>query len=247
MLEQNFDGSSPVLVDTGFGHKELPSGGWVGISGSSSSNKGPYDFDDQLTVSADRGLAAEDYRPDLAGVAIGALNNVFHRNFPQGFWTHDPVDHYAVQFRVTLNGNNVCESGYMFNGNHYYGFHLTGCTPVAAGINKFDVEVRGMDMRETMTNRLGIGARDSNDNRGERFPYQVSIGADDTTPLPEYKKGGFSPSEIRDHYDNISVVPDYGFVTTRYGEELHGEISPIDKGIACDIHDRTLLVQFRKK
>ena len=184
---------------------------------------------------------------DTIGAESIALSQLYHKNFPQGFWSNDPVDHYAVQFRILVNGSSVAESGYLFNGNHYNSIHISGCIPVVAGKNIVEAQVRGMDMRETRTSRRGVGARDATGKRGQLYPGQISIGADDNVPLPEYKGSQFTKSDIIEFRDSI-VDHGFGFVKVdQPGSSSLGEVEPIDQGIACDIFDRLLMVQFRKK
>jgi hypothetical protein len=175
------------------------------------------------------------------------IYNSEHQNYPQGWWVNHPVDYYAVQFRVTLNGVLVCETGYISNGNNNYGFSITGSVPIVAGKNRVDVEVRGMDMRDTKTSRVGIGAIDESGYRGQLYPVQTTVGADDKTALPEFRSGYWDSTDLSDNPLDYGES-DLNFVSTKpAGAGPTTGFSGIDKGICCNIADRLLMVQYRKR
>ena len=233
-----------ILADTGFFNPQLPAGGWCGISGRLNSDEylgdsGLYDFDDPLSLAGSR-IESTDTNPTM-------LHGYYHGNFPQGVWHNDPVDHYAVQFRVVCDGNIVCESGFLSNGNHYNACNISGVIPVTAGTHEIDVEVRAMDIRPTYSTSIGLGAADEDMIRGESTPQLQRIGSYDVCPLPEYKKRFWSPADLKSSVDdNFPIFFPYGHIRTDL-ERNSNTWGYFDKGISCNIHDRALNVQFRKR
>lgn len=206
--------SSRLRFSPGISRADMPAGGWMGVVGNDGVVGNPSDFPEFTSVLRDH------YGHSLVGLNGG--------NFPLGMWSDRPVDQYVIQFRITVNGNLVSESGHLFNGNWRNSVYLCGATPVVAGKNKIDAEVRVFSAFELETSRVGVGARDSDGKRGEKFSYQLRSSEVHPSPLPEYEKNGIKLSDIDGNFD----------------KRLDTEI---DKGIKCDVYDRNLLVQFRKR
>tara|TARA_R100001443_G_scaffold117364_1_gene141728 strand:+ start:2567 stop:3748 length:1182 start_codon:yes stop_codon:yes gene_type:complete len=243
-LYGDFSFDNNVLADTGFFNGQLPAGGWCGISGKLPSDEylgggGIYDFNRALSTAGSRAEVADERPSEVAAY--------YHGNFPQGIWHPDPVDHYAVQFRIVCDGNIVCESGFLSNGNHYNACAISGVIPVTAGSHQIDVEVRGMDIRPTYSSSIGLGSADDEMVRGQSTPQIQRIGSYDICPMPEYKKRFWSPTDLKEAVeDNFSGFSTYGHIRTKL-ESTTASWGYFDKGISCNIHDRALNVQFRKR
>ena len=104
-----------------------------------------------------------------------------------------------------------------------------------------------MDIRPTYSTSIGLGAADEDMIRGQSTPQMQRIGSYDVCPLPEYKKRFWSPSDIKSAVDNnfTSFFP-YGHIRTSLDTNSNNW-GYFDKGISCNIHDRALNVQFRKR
>jgi hypothetical protein len=197
----------------------MPPGGWIGFYGQRD------DLDNPNNRFADGGFTESLSTPTGYGIEELSVTD-----FPLGQWCDAPVDHYAVQFRIVINGTVVSESGPLFNGNWRNSVYLCGATPVVAGKNNIDVEVRAYTAVELKTSRVGVGARDENDDPGKLFSYQLRSSEVHPAPLPKYEEGAISLSEL-DFAD----------------KEKESITGSLDAGIKCDIYDRNLLVQFRKR
>jgi len=213
----NSDGDSPsphgYINGHGFARIDMPAGGWMGICGSDGLlNPGDYpSFTSNIK---------DAYGRRMGGLSAG--------NFPMGQWSDLPTDMYVAQFRITINGNVVSESGYLFNGNWRNSLYLCGVTPVVAGRNAIDVEVRTFSALKLKTSRAGVGARDDNDRRGEKFSFQIESSEFHPTPLPEVKK------------KSLDIDASTDFYSQKDGAKM-------DSGISCTVTSRNLLVQFRKR
>tara|TARA_R100001509_G_C4880333_1_gene219940 strand:- start:2105 stop:3319 length:1215 start_codon:yes stop_codon:yes gene_type:complete len=237
--------TSPQIAVTGFFNPYLPAGGWCGISGKyPDGGAGIHKFDDLITIATSMSEASH---PDTT------LPGIKHENFPQGAWHTAPVDHYAVQFRIVLNGNVLAESGFLYNGNASYGFHLTGVSPVTAGQHTVDVEVRGVDLKPHAGMRSGLGALDDEMISGQTTPPLIEGVNLNFQPLPKYEPFGFLKLDIEeyvhDFHENFPGISTYaGHVDTRGQTGTSSSaMFNIEKGIACDIEDRLLMVQYRKR
>ena len=198
-----------------YSRMDMPAGGWMGICGEDDvKNIGTFpDFDNQIN---------DAYGFDIGGLSAG--------NFPMGQWSDLPTDMYVVQFKISVNGNVVSESGYLFNGNWRNSVYLCGVTPIVAGRNAIDVEVRSFTAFKLKTSRTGVGARDSDDRRGENYSFQIESSEFHPIPLPKFEKDGLT---IKIHPAMKSNVKDTTF--------------NFDSGIKCEIRSRNLLVQLRKR
>ena len=216
LLNEGTDGLTHMTAGGGnVPRTDMPPGGWMGFCGEGDELSNPNKW--------------ADYTKVLETSTGREITEFYVANFPLGQWSDVPVDFYAVQFRIVINGTVVSESGPLFNGNWRNSVYLCGATPVVAGKNNIDVEVRAYTAVELKTSRVGIGARDEQDNRGELFPYQRTSSEVHPAPLPEFKK------------DSLDLLD-----TDFAGPKDTGSIL-ISTGIKCDIADRLLLVQFRKR
>ena len=197
----------------------MPPGGWIGFYGKN------------LDLSNPNARFEDGSLREVLGTTTGhKIDGLSVANFPLGQWCDVPVDHYAVQFRIVINGTVVSESGPLFNGNWRNSVYLCGATPVVAGKNNIDVEVRAYTAVELKTSRVGIGAKNKDGEIGESFSYQLQSSEVHPSPLPKYEEGAIPLSEL-----NFAA------------KELESITGSLDAGIKCDIYDRNLLVQFRKR
>jgi hypothetical protein len=201
----------------GLANLRLPAGGWMGVSG---------EYRDSMHNPNSHGGR---FDTPLRGKDGTSSAGFIEMNFPLGQFSDVPVDFYCVQFRIVVNGNLVAESGPLFNGNWKNSVYLCGCIPLTAGKNKIDAEVRGYTAIELKTSRCGVGARDKEGLRGERFPFQTISSDVHPSPLPEFVSKGI---KLEDIDANLNVK---------------GEHTDLDAGIECTIEDRHLLVQYRKR
>ena len=213
LLKEPDSGDNPLIAGSAnLGRSDMPPGGWMGFCGERSDLDNPNrwaSFAEKIETS------------------VGdEIEDAIVSNFPLGQWSDVPVDFYAVQFRIVINGTVISESGPLFNGNWRNSVYLCGATPVVAGKNNIDVEVRAYTAVELKTSRVGVGARDSDGNRGEMFSYQPQSSEVHPLPLPKYEKNAL----------------DVGEALTKSGPSVL-----IDAGIKCDVLDRNLVVQFRKR
>ena len=193
------------------GRTDMPAGGWMGFCGEKVDGlRNPNKW------ASYNKLLEDPSGTDMSPLKVG--------NFPLGQWCDVPIDFYAVQFRIVLNGTVVSESGPLFNGNWRNSVYLCGAAPVVAGQNNVDVEVRAYTAVELKTSRVGIGARDGEERRGKLFSYQERSSEVHPGTLPEYKEDSL---DISDH--------------------VHKDGTKIPTGIKCDIADRLLVVQYRKR
>ena len=209
--DEGEDGTGKMNAGAGnVGRTDMPAGGWMGFCG-----KG-----DELT-NPNRWASYSKHLESTTGTELGGLSV---GNFPLGQWCDVPIDFYAVQFRIVINGTVVSESGPLFNGSWRNSVYLCGAVPVVAGQTNIDVEVRAFTAVELKTSRVGIGARDDDDNRGKLFSYQLRSSEVHPATLPEYKE------------DSLELEDDLSIKNHK-----------ISTGIKCDIADRILTVQYRKR
>tara|TARA_R100000908_G_C3740842_1_gene137459 strand:+ start:41 stop:1093 length:1053 start_codon:yes stop_codon:yes gene_type:complete len=188
-----------------------PPGGWLAASGSS-------------TTGLDNSVGPIGSYSPLGYFDPDEADKVFkHKNYPQGRWIAKPIDRYAVQYKVEVNGNDISESGWLFNGNQRQGVYLCGCIPVVAGKNKVVVSVRAVSHFELKASTLGIGAV-FDDEVGKYTPKQTEVTLDGTSPLPDRTEISSSSFSIPS-----SQNP-----------------SKIKIGIDCFIQSSNLVIQYRK-
>jgi len=188
-----------------------PPGGWLAASGSSKT-KMESSVGEIATVTPTVGSA----NPDGG-------KRFLHKNYPQGRWIAKPIDRYAIQYKVEVNGNDISETGWLFNGNQRQGVYLCGSIPVVAGKNKVIVSVRAVSHFELTSSTLGIGAK-FNDLIGKYTPRQTEVTLDGTSPLPE-----------RTEID-----------TDSFAIPKSQKPSKIKLGIDCFIQSSNLVIQYRK-
>ena len=213
-------GGSYLESGIGMSRTNMPAGGWMGVSGEDTTRYNP----------CERGGEYSSNLRDQLGLHVDGLSV---QNFPLGQWSDVPVDFYCLQFRITINGNLVSESGHLFNGNWRNAIYLCGATPVVAGKNRIDVEVRAFTAIELKTSRVGIGARDEHNLRGKFQPFQMVSSDVHPSPLPEFESQAISLEDIN------------ALAGSRF--DTKGNHDDLDKGIKCEILDRHLLVQLRKR
>tara|TARA_B100001094_G_C18161555_1_gene789668 strand:+ start:678 stop:1718 length:1041 start_codon:yes stop_codon:yes gene_type:complete len=191
----------------------LPAGGWIGSVGAGTVPDSPgglgYHPRDKLSVEASDG----------SGPFTTSLKA---RDFPQGRWLVDGLDRFAVKFRVVSNGNEICESGWVYNGVDRNSVFLTGVIPVRAGRNEIRTEVAGAMLQSIYGTSAGIRAKDSDGDKGQFFPKSLYSSRDVAMPLPKSEAKTFSTDASQD--------PD---VT-------------INLGIDCAVQASNLVVQYRK-
>mgnify|MGYP003108950136 CR=1 FL=1 len=202
----------------------LPAGGWIGICGEESIF-GEHGF---LTTKH-RGLVGDAY--DTSGLFRAT-------NFPQGRWVAEASDRFACKFRITSNGNEVCESGWQYNGVDRNSIFLSGVIPVRAGRNEIRSEVRAGMLENIIGISAGIRAKtkgpggDDDARKGQFFPRSFYSAQDVCTPLPrsytkEVQNVGKSETGIGDQKNQFDLT--YNF------------------GINCTVSAANLLIQYRKR
>ena len=217
LLSEDAVGDKHLEAGIGLANLKLPAGGWMGVSGEYR--------DHQHNPNSHGGK----FDTPLRGTDGHSASGFIEMNFPLGQFSDVPVDFYCVQFRIVVNGNLVAESGPMFNGNWKNTVYLCGAVPLTAGKNKVDAEVRAYTAVELKTSRCGVGARDDKGLRGALFSFQTISSDVHPSPLPEYEAKGLKLEDIDEHL------------------EFEKEHTDLDKGIECEILDRHLLVQYRKR
>tara|TARA_R110002012_G_scaffold73556_3_gene187371 strand:+ start:12527 stop:13564 length:1038 start_codon:yes stop_codon:yes gene_type:complete len=190
----------------------LPAGGWIGGVGAGTVPDFPgslgYHPRDKLTVES----------ADGSGPFTTFLKA---RDFPQGRWLVDGMDRFAVKFRVVSNGNEICESGWVYNGVDRNSVFLTGVIPVRAGRNEIRTEVAGAMLQSIYGTSAGIRAKDSAGDKGQFFPKSLYSSRDVAMPLPKSEAKTFSKG----------------------GQD--GDVT-INLGIDCSVQASNLVVQYRK-
>lgn len=194
------------------GNPSHPPGGWLAVSGS---NK--HALDDDLFISD---IFAKGTITARSGPRFT------HRHFPQGRWIAKPIDRYAVQYKVEVNGNDIAETGWLFNGNKHQGTYLCGCIPVVAGKNRVVTSVRAVSHFELNASPRGIGHADDSGHKGEYVPRQTVVTMDGLSPLPI----------VRSVRGPFADVPSAGAA----------QRTTIDIGIECLVNSSNLVVQYRK-
>ncbi len=202
-----------------WGHKsELPAGGWIGAvgqgesSGSSGSATGRgYHPDNMLNA----------FNFDGAVVSTGLKAT----DFPQGRWCVDGMDRFAVKFRVLSNGNEICESGWVYNGVDRNSIYLTGVIPVRAGRNEVRTEVAAAMLQSMYGVNQGVRAKTQGGLKGQFFPKSFYSSRDVAMPLPK---------SVRKTLTRLDL------------QQLTGTTVQIDFGINCTVQASNLVVQYRK-
>ena len=187
-----------------------PPGGWLGVSGSRTL-KGTKELELHSRLVEDYEFRADE----------DSGRKFYHMFFPQGRWVAKPIDRYAIQYKVEVNGNDIAETGWLFNGNQHQGAYLCGCIPVVAGKNKIVASVRAVSHFDLKASPRGTG----NSKGAEYVPRQTTVTMDGLSPLPKRKNigGGF-----------------FGPGATSLGQTENFI------GIDCTVRSANLVVQYRK-
>lgn len=184
---------------------QLAPGGWTGINGTST------------------GLEQDPMEIRLGDTPeYITLTGLHSKDFPQGKWWAQPIDHFAFRARVVCNGVEVCESGWLHNGTDRNSAFITGVLPVRAGRNEIRAEVSAAMLQSIYGASAGVRAQDEAGARGRFFPNSFYSSRDVAHPLPKSRKFTFRPP----------------------GKD-RGNVS-IDLGINCLVHAANMVVQFRK-
>jgi len=196
----------------------LPAGGWIGGVGAGTIPDSPgslgYHPRDFLEIDT------SDFDSDGAPVGY-VISDLKARDFPQGRWLVDGMDRFAVRFRVVSNGNEVCESGWIYNGVDQNSVFLTGIIPVRAGRNEIRTEVSGAMLQSIYGTSAGVRAKDSDGDKGQFFPKSLYSSRDVAMPFPKSESKTFSKG----------------------GQD--GDVT-INLGIDCAVQASNLVVQYRK-
>tara|TARA_R100000315_G_C5225744_1_gene136878 strand:+ start:42 stop:1061 length:1020 start_codon:yes stop_codon:yes gene_type:complete len=183
---------------------KLTAGGWLGASVSPALPEGSPNL-----------LVAT-----TTGHEVSPFTNI---NFPQGKWTVDANDRFAMKVRVLSNGNEICESGWIYNGTDKNSVFLTGVLPVRSGLNEIRTEIAAAMLVNQIGTFPGIRAKE-NGKKGKFFPKSFYSARNVAMPLPETRKP--TADEISD--SQVSKDDD------------------IILGIDCYVSAANLVVQYRK-
>jgi hypothetical protein len=200
----------------------LPCGGWIGITCRDSEINGIKESDEINLFDV--------YKDDLKGMVA--------RGFPQGKYVLQPVDRYGIKYRITLNGSEVCETGWQYNGKDRNGCYTCGVIPIRAGRNIIKSEVAVANVENLWGTTQGIRAESP------------------STGTSGNRKGKFFPKTFISSENNLSTLPEPTTVTFKAGDavdeefnehlELTGEEYTLRLGIECWVGAANLVVQYRK-
>ena len=145
---------------------------------------------------------------------------------PPGSWATDIRirDRFGVQFHVEVNGVEITESGWMYNGAYCNGVYLCGAIPVTAGKNIIKSEVRGASLHALRSSKSGIGAKDDKGVRGKFTAAYSVVSSQTETNLPKYVELEWGPAVTKKGYDQLRT-----------------------RGIKCHVLSRNLIVQYRAR
>lgn len=204
-------------------HKsELPVGGWVGINCKDDEEMG-------ITHSSKIDI----FVPPIVDFELATLSTGLRsRDFPQGKYLVQSTDRYGIRYRVTLNGSEISETGWLFNGKDRNGVYLCGVIPVRAGRNVIKTEVSAANVENIWGVSQGI--RSEAEDGG--------------------KKGKFFPKSFVSSENSLSTLPQRKTVTISKGDEdlehglkrLKQSHYEINLGISCRVGAANLVVQYRK-
>ncbi len=186
-----------VYPPTGKPRGDLPPGGWIGVL-----PYGAIDLGDEVIPSEGSG-------------------NFQQR--PAGDWATNKqiYDRFGVKFHVQVNGVEIAETGWLYNGAYFNGVYLCGAMPVTAGKNIIKSEVKAAALYDLESHPAGLGAlfgsSGSNLSSGKYTPKKEKSSRAAESPLPPL----------------------------RVGVEIQG-INPTT-GIECRVAARNLIVQYRKR
>tara|TARA_R100000458_G_C8274025_1_gene248921 strand:- start:1425 stop:2516 length:1092 start_codon:yes stop_codon:yes gene_type:complete len=204
---------------------KLPAGGWIGICG-------------EQSIFGEHGILTTKSR-SVIGDAHDQSGLFFATNFPQGRWVAEANDRFACKFRITSNGNEVCESGWQYNGVDRNSIFLSGVIPVRAGRNEIRSEVRAGMLENIIGISAGIRAKTKGPGtgsgdvarKGQFFPKSFYSARDVCTPLPRsYSKEVLNVGQSADDPKNKRDLDlTYNF------------------GINCTVNAANLVIQYRKR
>ena len=222
-------------------HKsELPVGGWVGITCKNDEEMGiPQDGNidiyglEDIIDGDEHVLGDAVYDLDFGTKSTGLR----HRDFPQGKYLIQSTDRYGIRYRVTLNGSEISETGWLFNGKDRNGVYLCGVIPVRAGRNVIKTEVSAANVENIWGVSQGIRSEVANGD-GE----------------PDGKKGRYFPKSFVSSENSLSTLPRRRTITISKGDadlqhgmkKLKQNPYEINLGISCRVGAANLVLQYRK-
>lgn len=160
---------------------------------------------------------------EIAGPAfIKAFND------SPGLWMQREYirDRFGVRFHVEVNGVEISESGWMYNGSYCNGVYLCGSIPVTAGKNIIKSEVRGASLHALKPSKNGIGAE--HDKVAGKYTSKYSVTSSETeTLLPSFSTKDTFATDGRN--------------STKVTTQLR------TRGIKCHVLSRNLIVQYRAR
>ena len=197
----------------------LPPGGWMSITPFQAGYLSTYQYP-----------AYDDDGSD----GVEAIHVVKVQNGSVGNWAQGLLirDRFGVQFHVEVNGVEIAESGWLYNGAYCNGVYLCGSIPVTAGKNIIKSEVRGASLHALKPSKSGIGAtfEEAANVKGKYTSAYSTISSQTETILPAYWEG--EPETVESGW-------------TEYTESIDGWIRT--RGIKCHVLSRNLVVQYRAR
>ena len=199
-------------------NSSLPVGGWIGLTCRDGESRG---------LEASKIITHMDSGDDVS---------LYYRDFPQGKYILQPVDRFGIKYRVTLNGSEICETGWQYNGKDRNGCYTCGVIPVRAGRNIIKSEVAVANVENLWGTSQGVRAEagDSGAKKGKYFPKTFVSSEDTLSVLPELKQETFTVDDATAEYFDEDMQSS--------GETTY----TIILGIECWIGAANLVVQYRK-
>ena len=206
-------------------NSDLPCGGWIGIT---------------CRDSEDIGIKASDevYHMSYTSSPDWQYTGLWAGGFPQGKYVLQPVDRYGIKYRITLNGSEICETGWLYNGKDRNGCYTCGVIPIRAGRNIIKSEVAVANVENLWGTTQGVrsendGGVTDNFKKGKFFPKSFISSENNLSTLPERR------TETFDRYDAVDSELASDMAST-------GEVYSLKLGIECWIGNANLVVQYRK-
>lgn len=193
----------------------LPPGGWMSIT--------PFETGYYATYTWD---IYPGWGETPADDVVGKVNDGRLGNWASSILIRD---RFGVQFHVEVNGVEIAESGWLYNGAYCNSVYLCGAIPVTAGKNIIKSEVRGASLHNIKPSKSGIGATfratgDAENVKGKYTSSYSAVSSQTETILPGYWEG---EPEALDFIDN--------------------PIWTQTRGIKCHVLSRNLVVQYRAR
>ena len=153
---------------TGKPRGDLPPGGWIGVA-------------PDIVLLVD-GVPEDD-------IATG-LPSGNYQEYPAGDWATNKqiYDRYGVKFHVEVNGVEISETGWLYNGAYFNGVYLCGAMPVTAGKNIIKSEVKAAALYDLKSHPAGIGAI-FDKSSGKYTPKKKESSRAAESPLPPLASG----------------------------------------------------------